>query len=100
MSSRIHSSVRAFALLALSSAAAFSQTATGQVNGTITDIQGAVVPEAVVHLTNRSTGIDTTRTANVTGGYLFVNVQPGDYVARVSKTGFRETDVAPFAVGV
>jgi hypothetical protein len=77
-----------------------AQTATGEVNGAVTDVQGAVIPDAGVRLTNQATGIETTRATNASGGFVFINVQPGNYVLRVSKTGFKEAEVTGFSVAV
>ncbi len=77
-----------------------AQTATGSVNGTITDSTGGAVPAATVKLTNQATRIETTRSTNDYGTFVFVNVQPGTYVLRVSQPGFKEAEIAPFTVGV
>lgn len=80
--------------------AVYSQTATGEVNGTVTDAQGAVVPNASVKLINQGTKIETTVSTNGTGDFTFINVQPGSYVLRVEKQGFKKVDVAAFDVAV
>jgi hypothetical protein len=77
-----------------------AQTATGQVNGTVTDAQGGTVPDATVRLSNQATGIETTRPTNSSGAFVFVNVQPGAYVIRVSKPGFKEAEISAVSVGV
>ncbi len=71
---------------------ASAQTATGQVNGTISDNTGAVVPGATLKLVNLATGIESTRSTNDSGVYVFVNVPPGPYRLRVSKEGFKEAE--------
>ena len=71
---------------------ASAQTATGQVNGTITDNTGAVVPGATLKLINLATGIESIRSTNDSGGYVFVNVPPGPYRLRVAKEGFKEAE--------
>jgi hypothetical protein len=90
----------AFAILIFSACQAFCQTATGQVNGIVTDASGAAVGQAVVKLSNQSTGIESTRPTNDSGAFVFVNVQPGPYVVRVSKAGFKEAQVSGVTVGV
>ena len=77
-----------------------AQTATGEVTGAVTDALGAIVPEASVKLINQATGIETSRSTSESGGYLFVNVQPGVYHLRVAKAGFKETEISSFTVGV
>ncbi len=90
----------AVSLLLVSAGALYAQTATGEVNGVVTDPQGAVVPEASVKLINQATRIETTRSANAAGQFLFVNVQPGVYVLRVEKQGFKSSETPAFDVGV
>ena len=77
-----------------------SQTATGEVNGTVTDSQGAVVPDATVKLVNQATKIETSRPTNGSGYFTFINVQPGSYVVQVEKTGFKKVTISAFDVGV
>ena len=89
-----------FVLVLVSGVALHGQTAVGEVNGVVTDAQGAVVADAAVKLTNQATKIASTRATNGSGGFTFVNVQPGSYVLSVEKQGFKKTDVSPFDVGV
>ncbi len=77
-----------------------AQTATGQVNGAVTDNTEAAVPNAVVKLTNQATGIETVRSTNESGWYVFINVPPGRYALRVSNPGFKQAEVSPLIVGV
>ena len=84
----------------VSACAVYAQTATGEVNGIVTDAQSAVVPEALVKLSNQATRIETTRSTNASGQFLFVNVQPGAYVLRVEKQGFKSAEIPAFDVGV
>ncbi|MFL6335824.1 MAG: TonB-dependent receptor domain-containing protein [Pyrinomonadaceae bacterium] len=87
-------------LLILVCAAASAQTATGGVNGTVTDQHGAVVPGAAVTLVNRATNIETRAAASAEGYYTFVNLSPGTYVLRVEAAGFSTVQTSPFEVGV
>lgn len=77
-----------------------AQTATGQVNGTVTDTSGAIVTGATVKLTNVGTKITKVAATNSAGYYLFVDVQPGSYVLNVQKTGFKAADVNAFTIQV
>jgi hypothetical protein len=79
---------------------AIAQTGSGQVNGTITDTTGAVVPTATVKLENQATKLENVATSNSTGGFLFVNVLPGRYTLEVSKAGFKTTLTDAFEVNV
>lgn len=87
-------------LMPLLTPALRAQRATGEVNGTITDSSGAAIPGATITLANEATGIEAVRSTNDSGVFLFVDVQPGNYTVRVSKTGFRGADVKGVVVGV
>src|SRR6266545_2729793 len=90
----------ALTVLAPLAPAARAQTATGEVNGSITDNSGAAVPNATVKLKNQATGIETIPSSNEYGGFVFVNVQPGVYTLRVSMAGFKEAETTGLVVGV
>jgi len=78
----------------------YAQNATAEVNGTVTDPAGALVPGATIVLTNQDTHIAAKATSNGGGAFFFINVQPGNYVLRVSANGFKTTDLAPFRLSV
>src|SRR5580704_1373140 len=62
--------------------------------GVVTDSSGAVVPDTVVTLTNKATGVKYTQTTNSTGSYRFENVPPGPgYDANFKRAGFADLDV-------
>jgi hypothetical protein len=77
-----------------------AQTATGEVNGTVTDVSGAAVPSATVKLTNRATQITMEATTGAIGQYFLIHVQPGAYTLRVEKSGFKAFIVDPLQIGV
>ena len=89
-----------FAILLAFEPAAYAQTATGQVNGTVTDTSGAAIPGATIRLTNEGTNITMQAQTNATGYYLFLNVQPGPYTLHVEMSGFRSERVSTFNVAV
>ncbi|HTZ75841.1 MAG TPA: carboxypeptidase-like regulatory domain-containing protein [Candidatus Aquilonibacter sp.] len=75
-----------------------AQQNTADVVGTVTDVSGAVVPNASVTLTNTGTGIVQTLETSGSGDYDFTLVQVGNYNIKVTAKGFK-TFVAPdFAV--
>ena len=86
-------------LLALSSAH-FAQTSSGEVNGTVTDPNGAAVAGATVKLMNQATKIETQATPNESGYFIFVNVQPGTCSLRVEAKGFKAAVIPAIVVGV
>src|SRR5215475_11511656 len=67
----------------------FSQaTATGTLQGTVTDKSSAVVAGAQVVATFKATGVTRTATTNDTGSWRFDFVQAGIYTVKVTKDGF------------
>src|SRR6266478_5382257 len=68
-------------------------TSTGTVSGQVTDEQNAAIPDAEVVMTDTSTNTARTTTTNASGRYVFVNVPPGVYNVRASKTGFSQSRV-------
>jgi len=88
MRSRIIASGIVLVVLACASFA-LAQTATGGVNGTVTDSSGAIVPGATIRLTNEATQVETPSKTNETGNYVFVGVQPGTYTLKAEMTGFK-----------
>jgi Carboxypeptidase regulatory-like domain len=77
-----------------------AQTATGQVNGTVTDTSGAIIADATVKLTNTGTGVSKQTSTNSAGYYVFVDVLPGSYVLSVQKQSFKAAHVNAFTVQV
>src|SRR6266852_119523 len=81
-------------LLLLVSGSMFAQTDSGRVRGTVTDQQGAVVPNATVTLTNRGTNRTQTAKSNGEGVYTFEAVPRGDYKIDVQQKGFKAVSAA------
>jgi len=65
---------------------AVAQTSTGTVKGVLSDDSGAVIPAAVVSMTNTAGKHDAQSQAD--GTYSFAGVQPGDYTVTVTYPGF------------
>jgi carboxypeptidase family protein/TonB-dependent receptor-like protein len=82
------------------SAIAWGQTTFGSITGTVSDTTGAVVPGALVTLTNLGTTEKRTQPAGMDGLYSFVNLTPGEYRIDVEKTGFKHFDREPIVVEV
>jgi hypothetical protein len=63
--------------------------ATSGIAGTVSDQSGAVVPNATVTVTNKTTGVKITQTTNAVGSYRFADVPPGaGYEVSFSAKGF------------
>jgi hypothetical protein len=78
-----------------------AQTATsGQIAGSVTDQGGAVVPDALVTITQVETGAKRTINTSEDGNYVFANLPIGVYRLSVTKTGFKETAVSNVVVNV
>ncbi len=78
--------VVAAALLSTSSAQA--QVSLAQLNGTVRDQTGAVVPKATVTLKETNTGRVSSATSNQNGFYVVPDLIPGNYDLSVAATGF------------
>ena len=83
--------------LCILSTALFAQVViTSTIVGTITDPQGAVIPEAKVTLRNIDTGVQRSASTNAAGEFQFSNLLSGRYRVEVAKEGFAKavsTDV-------
>lgn len=82
-------SLRFLSALLLCSAAAFAQTATGTITGTIADPAGAVVPNAPLELTNGATGAVQQAVSSSTGNFAFATLPVGTYQLTVNVPGFK-----------
>src|SRR6266404_8019877 len=87
-------------VLAASGPFVLGQTSTGEVNGTITDPNGAVMTGATAKLINQATNIELRTQPNPNGYFTFVNVKPGRYMLRVEARGFKTAETSAFDVGV
>ncbi len=76
-------------VLLLGSASILGQDFRGTIAGTITDPNGAVVPNATVRVKNSGTNTTITVTSNDEGGYIVPLLLPGNYVISVTSSGFK-----------
>ena len=60
----------------------------GTVRGTVTDLSGAVVPNATVHLSNQVSGLNRTGASNATGQFEFSNIPFNSYQITITAPGF------------
>lgn len=66
-----------------------AQTATGQINGTLTDASGAVIPGAKVTLSSDQTGLTRETESNATGDFVFPLLPVGVYSVTAETPGFQ-----------
>ena len=76
-----------FAILGLTLSAA-AQTATGTIEGNVTDASGAIVVGAKVTVENVKTGVRQTAATNSQGTFLQPYLIPGNYRVTVEQPGF------------
>lgn len=66
-----------------------SQSTTGNIEGTVVDQNGAVVPGVTVSATNQDTGFGKTVLSNDEGNFVFILLPPGNYkVETAAAKGF------------
>src|SRR5205085_7478242 len=84
--------------LALCATARAQSTATLQ--GTVTDPQGAVVPNAKVTVRSNATGVERTAQTDSEGNYQIASLQPGVYRVEVQAQGFQGQAVTELNIEV
>lgn len=87
---KVSAGLTAMLVALLFATAAFAQSGTTGVSGTITDQAGAVVPGATVTLTSTTTGLTRSDVTNDEGRYAFSSIQPSTYRLEVTATGFKK----------
>jgi hypothetical protein len=73
---------------------------TAALTGVVTDPTGAVLPNAVVTLTNLATNQVRTVTTGADGAYRALLLDPGSYRARFTAAGFRTAEVSSVTLTV
>src|SRR5207244_8276512 len=86
-----------FALLVILASALLvcsqTQITTGTIQGTVTDVNGAIVPGANVEIKNLDTNFSKTLTTDDGGRFVSLALPPGNYSVTISKQGFATTVV-------
>lgn len=77
------------ALLSLWSSAS-AQEATARITGTVTDPQGAIIPDAKVTITNVATKVNYPTVTLKDGTYQVFSLPIGTYIVTVEKAGFKK----------
>jgi Carboxypeptidase regulatory-like domain len=65
------------------------QQPTGSIEGTVTDVNGAVIPGAKITITEKATGRQIPVTTNNEGIFQARALLPGEYTVRIEHSGFR-----------
>src|SRR6476469_2254370 len=76
-----------------------STVSTGSIQGTVTDPNGAVIPNAAIGITNQATKQSVKLTSSSTGTFASGALQPGQYEVRVTADKF-QTQVMTLTVQV
>lgn len=72
----------------LLAAAAVAQTPRGEIAGRVADPSGAVIPDALVRLEYRATGLENRARTAGDGSFRFAEPPAGDYTLEVTQSGF------------
>ena len=75
-------------LISVTCSAAFAQN-TAQINGSVKDQSGAVLPGVEVHVTQADTGVTRSAVSDETGAYLLPNLPIGPYRLEATLPGFK-----------
>src|SRR5713226_8487926 len=93
-------SVLGLGLVAVLCIAVSAQLPTSTVNGTVTDPQGAAVVGAKVSITSSATGVSREAVTDTGGRYAVPGLPPGDYLVRVSASGFATSEIKDLRLDV
>lgn len=85
-------------LCLLAATAAFTQTTTGTIKGTVVDASGSALPGVTVTATNRSTGVSRAAVSDSAGAFSIPLLQPGTWDVRSELEGFHASTVKDVAV--
>jgi len=76
-----------------------AQTGLGSINGQVTDVKDAVIPQATVVITNNDTGVQYETQTNEAGIYNVFSLIPGTYTVDVTAKSFSKSVVDMVTVG-
>jgi hypothetical protein len=77
-------------VLLLTGLAGFAQTISGSLAGRVVDAQGAIVPNALVTVTEPSKNLKITSKSLAGGDFIVPGLLPGNYSITVEATGFKK----------
>ncbi|HVO62935.1 MAG TPA: TonB-dependent receptor [Terriglobales bacterium] len=88
----VSAAVCVFLFATLTPQFAFAQAVYGSILGTVTDPQGAAVPNAKVTVIDQAKGTSDTTTTNADGNYSVTHLIPDLYTIRVEVSGFKAAE--------
>ncbi|CDM64377.1 TonB-dependent receptor [Pyrinomonas methylaliphatogenes] len=94
---RLAPAIVALFLILIGSQTGMAQTTTGEIRGTVTDVNGSAVAGASVIARNQGTNVENRTTTTGEGVYAIPNLIPGRYSIIVESPGFKRsitTDVS------
>lgn len=77
-----------------------AQAVYGSISGTVTDAQGAVVPDATVTITSVERNTSDTTTTNESGLFVKDRLLPGTYKVTIEKAGYKKGEIPQVVVNV
>lgn len=83
----------AVSFIALFAPTVYPQESGAQLGGVITDTAGASMPEVLVTVTNRDTGVSRTTKSESDGHYRVAPLSPGTYTLIAEKTGWAKYEL-------
>lgn len=87
-------------VVALTTGTLLAQRTTGVINGTVSDPETRVIEGVAVTLTNQDTNVVSRATTNGSGSFVFLNIDPGPYVLKFERQGFKTLTVPTFTLTV
>jgi hypothetical protein len=79
---------------------AAAQGGTGQIEGTVRDEQGGVLPGVSLTLRNQDTGVTRTIVTESDGRYTFQALQPGRYTVTAELSGFAAQEISDTVITI
>jgi hypothetical protein len=89
-----------FVLILIICSSSLARGVPGNLNGTVSDAEGAVVPGATVQVTNEATGDKRRTVTNEIGAYIVPHLPIGVYTVTVHAAGFAPSTVKNVKISV
>src|SRR6185295_16342680 len=87
-------------LCSISAATLREKRSAGQIEGTVRDEQGGVLPGVAMTVRNQESGVTRTLTTEADGRYVFAALPPGRYTVRAELSGFGTHEVCDIAITI